>query len=280
MIFLGPLPHRAHQYYEAIARAKRGEVGALLLALRPTILNAYREYQIASPNIETLNTLVLGPKEVAALHAAFQDKELDDLERLRLDLNGACRGALGLCCYCEIDSSTQLDHVLPLTPYPQYSVCSVNLVPSCGLCNQKKQANIEEGGERIFVHMHSEALPDERWLFAVAEGSGPTSVNIKFELRPSAHVDRLYGSLLASHYRKFDLINRFGLRLTELIADASSRAGDTPLDIAASLKRNAKSLFRSHGKNFYRAVALEALSLRPELVPPVDEEVETTPLSI
>jgi putative EA31 gene protein, phage lambda len=46
-----------------------------------------------------------------------------------------------LCPLCELDTACELDHYLPKSVYPEFSVFHKNLIPICHVCNNIKNAN-------------------------------------------------------------------------------------------------------------------------------------------
>jgi len=66
------------------------------------------------------------------------------LEKMRDD-NG-----LLACPMCGSMGTGTLDHLLPKAKYPQFSILSINLVPACHTCNNKRgEALTGRGGERV-----------------------------------------------------------------------------------------------------------------------------------
>lgn len=45
-----------------------------------------------------------------------------------------------LCPLCGINPPSQLDHQMPKSQYKPLALCRLNLVPTCGVCNNKKRA--------------------------------------------------------------------------------------------------------------------------------------------
>lgn len=73
----------------------------------------------------------------------------------------------GICPYCEISEVTGLDHVLPKSSFPQYSIFLQNLVPSCSKCNSTEKLDAvsdSESDQIIHPYLDSDFYFDEQWI--------------------------------------------------------------------------------------------------------------------
>jgi len=78
-----------------------------------------------------------------------------------------------MCLYCRVRGVRQLDHFLPKSHYPAYSVSPKNLVPSCVECNSDMKAGDAENVDNMLFHPYFESVEDVRWLKA-SSISNPT----------------------------------------------------------------------------------------------------------
>lgn len=60
-----------------------------------------------------------------------------------------------LCPVCGINPPSQLDHQMPRSQYKPLSLCRLNLVPLCGVCNNKKRAKPYDE----FIHPYYAEFP-------------------------------------------------------------------------------------------------------------------------
>lgn len=67
-----------------------------------------------------------------------------------------------LCPYCSINQISQLDHFMPKSKYPALAVCRMNLVPLCGVCNQKKT----DDDFKLYTHAYYDTFPSIPFLIA------------------------------------------------------------------------------------------------------------------
>lgn len=62
------------------------------------------------------------------------------------------------CCYCYVGPVEELDHFFNKNNNPELSVCTANLVPSCGLCNKKKTK------DALYIQPYFEDIHQYEWL--------------------------------------------------------------------------------------------------------------------
>lgn len=67
------------------------------------------------------------------------------------------------CPMCGIGEPSQLDHQLPKSKYKSLSLCRLNLVPVCGVCNNKKR----DKDPVMFIHPYYQDFPNDK-IFLVA----------------------------------------------------------------------------------------------------------------
>jgi hypothetical protein len=58
----------------------------------------------------------------------------------------------GICPFCGLGIASTLDHYLPKTKYPLFSVLASNLVPACKDCNTGKKTKIAITAEEQCLH--------------------------------------------------------------------------------------------------------------------------------
>lgn len=113
-----------------------------------TIEKAYQSF-ISSSGSPQLKAVGLSDKQKDCLHAAYEGGAkkygLDWIPKLR-DL------PIGSCPMCGNLTIGTVEHYLPKTPFPEFSVFSWNLVPSCSSCNQKRGSKHANGVSQQLLH--------------------------------------------------------------------------------------------------------------------------------
>lgn len=112
------------------------------------IEKAYKGYVVTSGSPH-LKAIGLSTTQQNCLHAAYTNAAkkfgLDWIPLLRSEL-------LGSCPMCGNSALGTVEHYLPKTPFPEFSVFSLNLVPSCSSCNQKRGSKHANGVKHQLLH--------------------------------------------------------------------------------------------------------------------------------
>ncbi|MBP5100033.1 hypothetical protein HUS93_29320, partial [Pseudomonas protegens] len=107
--------------------------------------------------------LPVSDKQKHALELAYTNKS----EAAGLSwLNNIYINGLGSCPFCGGDGARTIEHYLPQTSYPEFSIFSLNLMPSCGDCNRKRNASNAYGAPIKLLHPYFDgALLDKINLY-------------------------------------------------------------------------------------------------------------------
>ncbi|MFD6478995.1 HNH endonuclease [Streptomyces anulatus] len=121
----------------------------------------------------------------------------------------------GKCPLCGIGEVAALDHHAPKQRFPLLAVTPLNLVPACGICNQRKGNTLPpvEGPEDY--HPYFDDLGQHRWLFAVVASGGVTM----FAAQPPPHWTDEAKRRLTHHFDRYQLGERYRERAPEFILD-------------------------------------------------------------
>lgn len=109
---------------------------------------AYKSYlkSFGSPQLRAVG---LSKDQTSCLHAAYEG----GAKKYGLDWIPQLRDAfIGSCPMCGNSAVGTVEHYLPKTPFPEFSVFSWNLVPSCNSCNQKRGSKHVNGVTHQLLH--------------------------------------------------------------------------------------------------------------------------------
>jgi hypothetical protein len=70
------------------------------------------------------------------------------------------------CPFCDHRNISTVDHFLPKTHFPIYSVTPVNLVGCCADCNKIKLDDVPTSAVEIILHPYFDKVSDQKWLSA------------------------------------------------------------------------------------------------------------------
>lgn len=72
-----------------------------------------------------------------------------------------------ICPYCGKRHVTTVDHFMPKSIYPNFSITPINLIPCCSDCNTSKNDEKYDTEDSIFFHPYSnDEINNKRWLIA------------------------------------------------------------------------------------------------------------------
>ena len=128
------------------------------------------------------------------------------------------------CPLCGIGTVNTLDHYLPKTHFPVFSVTPNNLVPVCEWCQgEKGEYYPTTKGDQI-LHPYFDDLDNEVWLAAKVIAGAPAG--FKYFAAPPIHWTQIDKDRVATHLNKLNLKLLFssnaGSRLSEIRAQLSN----------------------------------------------------------
>lgn len=170
---------------------------------------------------------------------------------------------LNTCQNCTINSINSFDHFLPKSDFPEFSMNPLNLFPSCTECNSQKGRNWkDQNGNRRFLNLYLDALPQEQYLFVDFDFT-PNSVTCNFRLEQHGINDELFDRI-TSHYEDLNLLKRFRLESDKVITEMinSIQASRTTLEnhqIAQIIKDTEARNKITFGFNHWKSILKETI---------------------
>ncbi len=128
---------------------------------------------------------------------------------------------LGKCPFCSLGQVTTLDHFLPKSEFPSFSVLPYNLVPCCKDCNHGKSASYAKLEEEQTLHPYYDNYDEEQWLFAeiIEKPFSP----IKYEVIAPETFDDIKKTRIKKHFEEFYLGKRFAIEAISELAILKNR---------------------------------------------------------
>lgn len=166
-----------------------------------------------------------------------------------------------LCPSCGFGQVKTLDHYLPKSKYPLYSVLPANLIPSCRDCNTGKLAASASiaADQPIHPYFDQQHFFNDQWLVASVVETEPATVS--FSVSPPDSWDPLSKARAAAHLESYDLSDRFSVRVGEHLAvlrHQLARFAD-PLSRGVHLREIAEDFELVH-KNSWQTATHQALA--------------------
>ncbi len=164
------------------------------------------------PNNCKNNEIALGEvtkeelKDVYSLHMVNKAKPARAIYDLLLS-----QPPLGKCPFCGFGQVSTLDHYLPKSKYPQFSVLPFNLIPSCKDCNTGKSTAIATTAEAQCLHPYfdHQNFIEDQWLYAEVRETKPAT--ICFFVKAPEQWDNISKARVQAHFSNFKLDLRYSL---------------------------------------------------------------------
>ena len=166
----------------------------------------------------------------------------------------------GKCPLCGIGTVNTLDHYLPKTLFPVYSVTPNNLIPACAWCQKGKGDYYSKTKAGQLLHPYYDDLNNEVWLVAEVSDSAPAG--FRYSASPPDHWTPPTKARVAAHLKKLNLPILFssnaGSRLSEIrgrLVNLHQKGGN--IAVRAHLREELTSLEADH-KNSWTAAMYRA----------------------
>lgn len=126
----------------------------------------------------------------------------------------------GRCPLCGIGTVNTLDHYLPKTHFPVYSVTPNNLVPVCNWCQGEKSEYYPTTEGEQLLHPYFDDMDNEVWLVAEVVAGAPAG--FRYFASPPDHWTPSAKERVVAHLKELNLLKLFssnaGSRLSEIRA--------------------------------------------------------------
>ena len=227
---------------------------------------------MAADNLEDLRNhhLRMPDYKAESLKGLYSYKALK-FKELKKELTTAPKNRIdNVCPYCQLDKVGTLDHILPKTPFPEYSSMPWNLIPCCSTCNSKKDdVWLDAGNKRCFINFYIDDIPAVQYFFANVSVVND-SINVGFELRFPLGYDSIMKARIENHYTKLGLIKRYLENSDDVITEleetiSTSAPGLTEAEIIKSIIDKCNKEQTRMGVNYWQAVLKIACVSNPSV---------------
>lgn len=164
-------------------------------------------------------SVVLGSVTKGELTSLYTQQMVGEKKPGRLIYEKLRALSLGkLCPSCGFGQVKTLDHYLPKSKYPLYSVLPANLIPSCRDCNTGKMAASASiaASQSIHPYFDQQHFFSDQWIVASVVQTEPATLS--FSVSPPDSWDLLSKARATAHFESYDLSDRFSVRVGEQLA--------------------------------------------------------------
>jgi len=117
------------------------------------------------------------------------------------------------CPYCGIDTPSHLDHFLPRSKFPEFSIFTPNLIYVCSICNSKYKGDdvVNVAGERKFFNPYFDDFIDSiQFLKCEILVGTSTYPEFRFYIDSSCSTTNGYGyKIIKNHFDYMELQPRY-----------------------------------------------------------------------
>ena len=247
---------------DEIVLTRKSTTRSLLNLRREDINNAYSKYLNRSGDGSLLKPIPVSKCESDALKDNYRSLDRGRSHRsIRDEILGLAR--FDVCPYCNVSTVVSIDHALPKSVYPEFSVLAQNLIPACLLCNQKKGDTCFQSRGINLMHPFYVNVPAQPILFVRVDVAA-RYVTWKFFLRQHASMTSAQFDPINSLFKLLDLSDRY---YKASVGEVTDRTGDLEEGYRGSgangvtryLERAAQSSSRSRGENYWKTALLRGL---------------------
>lgn len=271
-----PLPKvDAVEAFDAcVASTGSVELQLRLIAAREELKSGYDYYaaQAEAKNLYSFHPVEAGDEILTRLKVSIG--ELKNLYTQQLSAKGRAprryydkilaSTPLGKCPLCGFGHASTLDHYLPKSKFPWYSVLPINLIPACKDCNYGKSNKFAtiEAEQLIHPYFESALIGKDQWLFASVQPTSPASV--VFFSEPPMQWDTALKGRVSRHFYEYDLPRRFAVEaateiagLIPLLSSLASTTGE--VGVKAHLDMVSRSTLKGEA-NSWKTALYQALA--------------------
>ena len=231
------------------------------------MLAAYDAYIRNQGNGEVIQPIPLSDEESDRLAENYRLLDTNaSHQHMRNEVLACAR--FGMCPYCSVRTVDELDHVLPKSVYPEFSVLAQNLVPSCGRCNSSKGSTCFVSDGKSFAHPYFDQIPAGRMLHVDVTVSHET-VTWSFSLTLLPGMDERLFAAMQSMFEVMELEELYGQVSVVEVMDRAQAMDDQhdaggPALVREYLQREAESARRRGGDNYWKTAILSGLAANHE----------------
>lgn len=264
MINLNPPAHIGISLFDDIVKNKQDLRKIRLQNLRNRVNQRYNEYVT---KINCLHEITqhndISDIEIIDLQSCYGDNvEFNKKEVIIQKMQTVAMQAV--CPYCGISEPDTLDHYLPKGKFPEFSVMSINLIPSCGTCNRNKGEKWLEDNTRRIINFYYDPVPKEKILNVVFEYEDESAdiPEIAFSLTNEGAVAESFFKTIEYHFRDLKLFERFGKQVSDKISGIHHELMEGAIQLSVedqkdNIQRRINSLKKRFGQNHWEVCLYE-----------------------
>jgi 5-methylcytosine-specific restriction endonuclease McrA len=255
-----------------------------LLTLKPQISKRYSNYQrnFLLDTLETITKETYTAQEKSDLEKCYSSSTLSFGNMVKQIKTNQHRDLQGTCQYCGIQKPNTIDHYLPQSDFPEFSVLALNLIPCCNDCNTKKNNYWLDNGFRGIINFYIDNLPQIQFLYCDITFDSISEIpNINFHLNIPTTINSRLKKIIENHFARLDLCNKYGEYIHDLITDKINSIvnylnSKDSTEIKLRIENDANSLRDRYGINNWKTVLTYELSKNSDFIELIREKMPSS----
>lgn len=235
-------PFEAGEVFETcVSMVKNTALRAKLRAVRPEVETASADYDNKAASARLFQTAshdAVGAVSGAEMVQVYTGRMVPKNSTGRPIYNRIMASPVNQRCpLCGIGTVNTLDHYLPKTHFPVFSVTPNNLVPACTWCQGEKREYYSgtRGGQ--ILHPYFDDFDSDEWLVADVVVGSPAA--FRFYSSPPNHWSAANKARMATHLKQLNLPILFS-------SNAGSRLSEIRSRLASLLQKGGEAAVRNH----------------------------------
>jgi hypothetical protein len=252
------------------ANAKQGQRKLHLLGSHSMVDRRYIEYSRLEDIIDMTEIDIPDDVKESLIHC-YEVKTTTIQNLIKDTYSNLYNKFSELCPYCGIGRHSTIDHYLPKKIFPEFSIYSRNLIPTCNICNQKKGERWKNSSHRLFIYFYGVDIPDEIFLRCNLHIENTRIVSANFSLQFPITTATKLQAIIQNHFHELSLLEQYN----KSVNDELSTVEDIFTSFGASMSFDDKKEwilnyhakhFSRFGKNYWRGILWgEILRMAPEI---------------
>ena len=219
---------------------------------KPIIKNLYQDYDRQGGNVTDAQLRAVTDDKAEAIQGQYlktYDGEL--LNYIRKELIDPVQ----LCPCCSNSSDFTLDHYMPQSTYKALSVCRLNLIPMCGVCNNLKNGKAYSN----FLHAYYDRVPEKGIIKAKVKVIRNRFV-VKLTIDYSVITDHVICNKVKQQVEELQIIPRLDKAVQQFIANLCISCNCTNnIGLKRWLDEMILSFDKSYGITDWRSAVLRGI---------------------
>lgn len=217
-------------FHKKVLKCKRsGKTKDIVESLDADIQGCFSVYnaRFSNDTLQELEALTVSEEQKKALLDMYSFRMRPFQELLKVLTTDANNRISNICPNCTVGIVESLDHCIPKSEFPEFSDNLLNLMPCCMYCNSKKSSVWRKRGQRVFLNLFLDELPNVRYLFVQTHIKDGVPV-FKFFIDNRNCIENNLYRKIEKHYSTLDLCNVFADNSDDVVDDLAFQFKSVP----------------------------------------------------